>query len=254
MKYSNLVFSPTGGTAKVVDAFVSGWGEASQVVDLTDAGTEFQNVVFGPDDAVVIAVPSYGGRVPGLAAARIAAVQGNGAHAVLICVYGNRAYEDTLVELADLATRAGFTVTAAVAAIAEHSILRQFAAGRPDQEDRDALAGSSQKVLEKLRSGGETGDVPIPGNRPYKDAGGVGMVPKTGNDCTQCGLCAAKCPAGAIDKNNAKTIDKTKCISCMRCIKICPQHAKSVSTLMLAAASTMLKKVCSVRKGCELFI
>ncbi len=254
MKYSNLVFSPTGGTAKVVDALVSGWGEAVQTVDLTDIGTEFQKITFGPDDTVVMAVPSYGGRVPGLAAERIAAIQGNGAKAVLVCVYGNRAYEDTLAELEDLAKQAGFTVTAAVAAIAEHSILRQFAADRPDPEDRDALKGFSKKILNKLQSGGGTDTVSIPGNRPYKNAGGAGMVPKTGKSCTQCGLCAAKCPAGAIDKNNVREIDKAKCISCMRCVTICPQKAKSVSALMLTGASAMLKKACSVRKQCELYL
>ena len=70
----------------------------------------------------VIAVPSYGGRVPGTAAGRLGAIRGNGARAVLVCVYGNRAYEDTLVELQDIAKQAGFRVTAAVAAVAEHSI------------------------------------------------------------------------------------------------------------------------------------
>jgi len=254
MKYASMVFSPTGGTAKVVDAFVSGWGEAARTVDLTDIGVDFRNISFDPSDTVVIAVPSYGGRVPALAAERIAAVQGNGARAVLVCAYGNRAYEDTLAELADTAKQAGFTVAAAVAAVAEHSILRQFAAGRPDQADRDALAGFSQKVLEKLQSGGGAATISIPGNRPYKDAGGVGMVPKTGDACTQCGLCAAKCPAGAIDKDDVRAIDKAKCVSCMRCVTICPQHAKSVSKLMLTAAAGMLKKVCSVRKECELYL
>ncbi len=254
MKYASLVFSPTGGTEKVVDALVSGWGENTQAVDLTAAGTDFQQISFGADDIVVIAVPSYGGRVPALASGRIAAVHGNGAKAVLVCVYGNRAYEDTLVELEDLAKQAGFIVAAAVAAVAEHSILRQFAQGRPDQEDKDTLAGYAQKILDTLQSGCKTANVSIPGNRPYKDAGGVGMVPKTGSACTQCGLCAEKCPAGAIDKNNFKSVDKSKCISCMRCVTICPQHAKSVSALMLTGASAMLKKACSGRKECELYI
>ena len=94
------------------------------------------------EDLAVIAVPSYAGRVPAVAVQRLAAVKGNGARAVLVCVYGNRAYEDTLVELADTAKEAGFRVMAAVSAIAEHSIARQFAAGRPDAEDAQRLAGA----------------------------------------------------------------------------------------------------------------
>lgn len=87
----------------------------------------------------MIAVPSYGGRVPQAATERLSAIRGNGAKAVLLCVYGNRAYEDTLVELEDTAKQAGFRVIAAIAAIAEHSIARQFATGRPDAQDQARL-------------------------------------------------------------------------------------------------------------------
>lgn len=98
-------------------------------VDLTARDVDFGSVTFGKDDVAMIAVPSYSGRVPAVAAARLAEMHGNGARAILVCVYGNKAYEDTLVELRDTASRAGFIVIAAVAAVAEHSIARQYAAG-----------------------------------------------------------------------------------------------------------------------------
>ena len=174
MNYTTMIFSPTGGTEKAVMALTSGWGERIATVDLSNAGLDFSQFSFQPKGTVVIAAPSYGGRVPGLAAERIQKVQGNGAKAVLVCVYGNRAYEDTLVELEDLAKAAGFTVTAAVAAIAEHSIARRFAAGRPDAEDLAILAGYGQTILERLQSSAQVG--PIPGNHPYKKAGGSGYM------------------------------------------------------------------------------
>lgn len=77
--------------------------------------------------------------MPQAATERLSAIRGNGAKAVLLCVYGNRAYEDTLVELEDTAKQAGFRVIAAIAAIAEHSIARQFATGRPDAQDQARL-------------------------------------------------------------------------------------------------------------------
>ena len=117
MNYTSMIFSPTGGTEKVTAALTAAWGTASRVVDLTNAKTDFSSVVFQPEDVAVIAVPSYGGRVPGLAAERIRKVHGNRAHAVLVCVYGNRAYDDTLAELEDLAKASGFQITAAVAAV-----------------------------------------------------------------------------------------------------------------------------------------
>ena len=153
--------------------------------------------------------------------------------------------------LEDAAKAAGFRITAAVAAIAEHSIVRRFAAGRPDAEDQAILASYGQTILDRLESGTEAGT--IPGNRPYKKAGGSGMTPQTGDACTQCGLCAKQCPAGAIDKNDMKTVDPTKCISCMRCVAICPQHAKFLDAARLAGISARLEKVCTERKTCELY-
>ncbi|HJB27915.1 MAG TPA: 4Fe-4S binding protein [Candidatus Blautia faecavium] len=250
MNYTSMIFSPTGGTEKVAAALTATWGIASLVVDLTNAKTDFSNIVFQPEDVTVIAVPSYGGRVPKLAAERIQKVHGNGSKAVLVCVYGNREYEDTLAELEDLAKEAGFQVTAAVAGIAEHSIVRRFAAGRPDAEDQRILAGFGQTIQERLKRGEKSGI--IPGSRPYKQTGS-GMIPQTGTACVQCGLCAAQCPAGAIDSTDAGKINAEKCISCMRCVKICPQQAKALDPAGLTKVAAMLEKVCSDRKTCELY-
>ena len=222
-------------------------------VDLTDSKADFSSVILTSEDIAVIAVPSYGGRVPEPAAKRIAEMKGNGAKAILVCVYGNRTYEDTLVELQDVAKQAGFSVISAVAAVAEHSIAHQYAAGRPDAQDNKQLQEFAKKIQEKLSSG-DTSELYMPGNRPYKKSGGGGMIPKATKDCTGCGLCAEKCPVQAIDRNDPKTVDVKKCISCMRCASICPQSARKVSSVMLFAVSLVLKKACSERKDCELYL
>lgn len=173
---------------------------------------------------------------------------------VIVCVYGNRAYEDTLVELEDLAKQSGFQVTAAVAAVAEHSIMHQYAAGRPDQQDQEELKGYAAKILAKINGEACPPVAALPGSRPYKKSGGVGMVPKADKGCTECGLCAKNCPAQAIRADNVKTADQKLCISCMRCVTQCPQSARKVNGAMVAAASLAMKKVCSVRKGNELYL
>ena len=132
MKLCKIVFSPTGGTKKVADYVADVLEGEESTVDLSDPELDLGAVRLAQGDVAVIAVPSFGGRVPAVAAERLIKVRGNGARAVLVCVYGNRAYEDTLVELEDLAQQAGFEVVAAIAAVAEHSIARQFATGRPD--------------------------------------------------------------------------------------------------------------------------
>lgn len=253
MKLYEICFSPTGGTRKVADMLAGGLADEIRFVDLTDSRADFAGVSLDAEDIAVIAVPSYGGRVPATATERLSALHGNGARAVLACAYGNRAYEDTLVELEDAAKQAGFRVISAVAAIAEHSIARQFAAGRPDSQDALRLGEFAARIRAKLLAG-DAAEPAIPGNRPYKKAGGAGMVPKPTRECVQCGACAKACPVQAIDMHDAKKVDGSACISCMRCVAICPHSARKVNGVMLAAVNVALKKVCSDRKEPELYI
>lgn len=188
MNVYEIVFSPTGGTMKTADMVAQTLADAVTLVDLSDSKKDFRSVALNKDDVAVIAVPSYGGRVSATAVARLAKLSGNGARAVVMAVYGNRAYEDTLLELQDTAAEAGFAVIAAIAAVAEHSIAHQFATGRPDAQDQQQLKTFAQSIKEKLASG-ELSMPNVPGNRPYKTSS-VSMVPKAIKACVSCGLCA----------------------------------------------------------------
>lgn len=253
MKVYEICFSPTGGTKKAADSLTRTLAEQVISVDLTDSRADFDKIALTPDDLAVISVPSYGGRVPAPAVERLSALHGNGARAVLICVYGNRAYEDTLVELQDTTEQAGFRTIAAASAIAEHSIVHQFAAGRPDAQDAQQLTDFAKQIGEKIAAGDDT-KPSLPGNRPYKKASGIGLIPKPTKDCVGCGVCAAKCPMQAIDTQHPRKVDHKACISCMRCISVCPHAARKVNRVLLSAAGLALKKVCSERKACELFL
>ncbi len=252
MKYVQIIFSPTGGTEKVSKAVAKNWPSV-ETVDLSAPGGDGSQIVFGPEDVALIAMPSFGGLAPQIALERLGKIKGNGAKCVLAAVYGNRAYEDTLVQMEDAAERCGFQVIAAVSAVAEHSIMHQYAAGRPNRADCEQLAGFADQINRKLQSGDLTKPA-IPGNRPYKKAGAVGLVPKAGSACTECGLCAKQCPVQAIDRQALKTADGKKCISCMRCVSNCPQKARKVNGVMVSAAALAIKKACSVPKQNELFL
>ena len=254
MKIIRIIFSPTGGTRQVAEAITSQWDGVLDEVDLTGAETDFSSFSFSGDDIAVIAVPSYGGRVPALAAERIKKIHGNQALCIIVCVYGNRAYEDTLVELKDIAEQSGFHVAAAVSAVAEHSIMHQYATGRPDQQDRRELEGFAEKIFDKIKNADCVSELRIPGKRPYKKAGGAGLVPRADNHCTGCGLCAKNCPAQAIGRGNLTIADSKKCIACMRCVTGCPESARRVNGAMVSIAALAIKKACSERKSNELYI
>lgn len=253
VKIHEICFSPTGGTRRVAEILSQALANEIVRVDLTAREVDFRSVKLADGDVALIAVPSYSGRVPAVAATRLEMLCGNGARAILVCVYGNRAYEDTLAELRDTATRAGFRVVAAVAAVAEHSIVRQYGAGRPDAADEALLRNFAVRIRRKIDDADDS-EPKIPGHRPYRKAAGTGLIPKATRSCVQCGVCAAKCPVGAIDPADPTRVDKKVCISCMRCVAVCPHKARRVNGLLLALVGRLLKKACSERKSCEVYL
>lgn len=96
MNVFEIVFSPTGGTQKVSGLVAGALDKNTVTVDLTVNELDFSAVSMTEDDVAVISVPAYAGRIPAVVADRLDMVRGNGARAVLVCVYGNRAFEDTL--------------------------------------------------------------------------------------------------------------------------------------------------------------
>ncbi|MEG2119457.1 MAG: 4Fe-4S binding protein [Pseudoflavonifractor sp.] len=254
MKVYEIVFSPTGGTLKVADVVAKALASDVIQVDLTNAETDFSTVSFCPEDVCIVAVPSYGGRVPATAISRLRQLSGGQASAVLIAVYGNRAYEDTLLELKDTLLAADFRCIAGIAAVAEHSIMRVFAAGRPNETDLEELKIFAAKIQDKIKTGDIAGDLAVPGNAPYRQYSGVPLKPAAGKKCTKCGLCATRCPVGAIPINAPDETDSTKCISCMRCVSICPSKARAVNPLLLAVVTQKMKEACAKDKKNEVWL
>lgn len=248
MNVIEIVFSPTGGTEKVADIICRQWSNNTIKIDLSDPKTDFSKCGIQKEDIVLIAMPSFGGRAPAVAMERLRKIKGNNAKCTIVCVYGNRAYEDTLIEMNDAAKSCGFRVIAAISAVAEHSIVRKYAAHRPDAGDVKQLENFANSILAKV-----DGVLYMHGNRPYKKAGGTPLVPKVSKKCVKCGLCAEKCPVSAIDPDTFSA-DKKKCISCMRCVRLCSQDARKVNGTMVAIAAFALKSACSVRKENELFL
>ena len=244
-----ITFSPTGGTKKSADLLSSAWSEKTEI-DLMNRRDDFSRYTFTPEDICLVAVPSFAGRVPATATERLKMMQGGGAKAILVTVYGNRAYEDTFVDLEDTLKACGFQPVGGAAVVAEHSIFREYGTGRPNAEDEVQLKGWSLKLKEKAEQGGV---VSFPGNRPYKAYGAIPMKPKA-EICQNCGKCVSICPVGAIPGNNPKETNAEICISCMACVSACPIQAREVNPAIISASKAKLEPFLSGRKENELFL
>lgn len=244
-------FSPTGGTKKVGQTFCEAAKE-TQLVDLAEK--EFSDMKADPEALAVIAVPVFGGRIPSVAAENLRRISGEGAPAVTLAVYGNRAYEDALLELNDTAKSCGFCVAASGAFIAQHSMAPEVGKGRPDEKDRDEIRKFAQKVSEKI-SKDASSEIEVPGSRPYKDEMKVAATPISADGCNLCGACASACPTGAISiSGDAVVTDISSCILCMACSAACPQKARILPPPMQERMEQMLGPLKSVRRENETFL
>ncbi|NLI54245.1 MAG: 4Fe-4S binding protein [Clostridiales bacterium] len=218
-----IYFSPTGNTKASVDAIASSIGTDHRDYDVT-VDAETAPCVLAAEDFAVIGAPVYGGRIPKLAAARLSRFRGTRTPCIIAVTYGNRHYDDALLELSDLAQAQGFVVRGAAALVGRHTY-GAIQTGRPDSSDLAADGEFARKAAQSK----ESAEIQIAGNRPYRDGGNGGSFrPLTTDACISCGLCAASCPAHAIETDN-KTI-RDNCISCFRCIRHCPVGAKNMDT------------------------
>ena len=229
-------FSPTGGTKKVADAIAAGFNIPVLEMDLTRADS---TVTLDEKDALMAVLPVYAGRVPQISLDRLAALRGNGQQAVAVVVYGNREYDDALLETKNALEANGFQVIAAAAFIAEHSIVRSIAVGRPDAEDEKLARQFAADVMAKLE---DPTPVNVPGSHPYRELKPSSFHPAADETCVKCGICAEQCPVGAIPLDNPSKTLGDVCINCMRCVQVCPMSSRTLPAPFVAGATQMLNE------------
>lgn len=236
---NGFYFSATGTTEKIVKKL------ADELSKYLNKDTSFYNftlpekrkepIHFCKDDIVIVGVPVYAGRVPNVLLNYLDTIKSEGSKAVALVLYGNRNYDDALIELKNILKNNGFTVIAGGAFVGEHSFSKKLAKNRPDEKDIGIVEGFAKGIFNKLSSNNGQ-EVIVPGNenyRPYykpidKHGNFVDIrkvIPNTNEDCINCKLCVSVCPMGSIDYEDVSKLNYI-CIKCGACIKLCPVHAK----------------------------
>jgi ferredoxin len=198
--------------------------------DLTLPAAREKGPALEEDELVLVAFPVYGGRLPSLARDIFDKLPSGKRLAAAVVVYGNRAYDDALLELYDLCCHKGWEVLAAGAFVGEHSYSQVMGRNRPDAADEEIARCFGLGIRQTLFGDKSLSEKALLGKakRPYRPhPSKLAITPSTNNRrCVSCLLCVRSCPTGAFVNNEPRTIDSPRCILCGACIKLCPEKAK----------------------------
>ena len=248
-------FSPTYTTKKTVKAIAEGLGADFVEHDVTFSFESEEEFYLQKDEIAIVGVPVYGGRTPVITRNMLDKIHGDNSLAVVVAVYGNRDYDDALLELKDILSENGFSVIAGGAFIGEHSYTRKVGTRRPDDEDIAKAVAFGKNIRAKVDSDTYTKNIDVKGNFPYKADMPVRVFsPMANKNCIYCRKCHIVCPVGAIDKKDPEIVDVEKCIHCYACVKICTFNGREIPGNPLKDIVAFLETKCSERKEPEIFI
>lgn len=238
-----VYFSPTETTKKITTTIAQSLSHKLEaeynVFDFTLAKARQTEKSFEETDLVVFGMPVIAGRIPNLMLEYVNSIKGNGALAVPIVLFGNRNFDDALIELRDILENDGFHTIAGGAFVGEHSFSTTLGKGRPDSDDlkeaQDFSHAIGEKILKSIPGNKEPVNVdgtPYPYSGYYQPRDRAGnsidirkVLPKTDDTCIKCMVCVESCPLGSIDKDDPKVM-VGKCMKCCSCVKKCPVGAK----------------------------
>lgn len=271
----SVYFSPAG-TTKLVTNYIADC--LSGILNLPKEEYDFtlpearkQTLSFSENDLIIFGMPVYAGRIPNKILPFIQSqIKGNGCIAIPIVVYGNRNYDDALVELRNELADNGCYIPGAAAVVSRHCFSDKIGEGRPDERDYAKIKKFAIKIAEKLSQISSKEALPalsIPGTNPpekyYTPKGTDGKpavflkaVPEIDEEkCVKCGICSKVCPMGSIhmDSTTELPVIAGICIKCQACILSCSTQAINLTHPAFLSHKQMLEENFMDRKEPEFF-
>lgn len=261
MENLNLIYySPTGTTQKIIREIGKNMG-FKQISENNIAEDSSELIPKTTNNSLtIIGMPVYAGRIPITAIESLKSMKSNQSPVVLLVVYGNRDYDDSLLELKEIATNCGFNVIAGAAFIGEHSFSskeKPVAENRPDKQDLEKCNDFANMINKKLKTKNKIAALNIPGNYPYKERKKLptNIHPVTDNTlCSLCGICIDVCPTNAISIEKTVITDGNLCTLCGACVKNCDSEARIFDNPTINGINERLFINCSTRKEPIYFI
>lgn len=264
-----MYFSPTSTTKRTVEEIRNKILEKEGIekgrnIDFTLPKEREKELSFTEEDILLIGVPVYAGRVPNILVKYLNTIKGSNTLAIPIVLYGNRDYDDALIELNDILTANGFNVIGAGSFIGEHSFSKTLAKGRPDKDDLSIARDFADKLYLNIVNKKAGKKLNIKGNRPYRkhympkdeenNPVDIRKVePKTRDNCIDCKICAEVCPVGSIDYDDVSKLNWI-CIKCCACVKKCPTESKYFDDEDYLRHKIELEEELKARKEPEIFV
>ena len=253
-----VFFSPTGNTKRVVEQLSAQFSQKLsvpvEVDDFTLPAAHIDIRTYSPEDLVIFGVPTYAGRIPNKVLPFVQTLfKGNQTRTIAVVTFGNRSFDNSLSELASELEKNHFSVVAAGAVVCKHAFA-EIGIGRPDTVDEEHITAFADTVLKKLQQS----EKPLPNASIKRNEALTAYYVPLGTDgkpvnflkakpvtdkakCDNCGVCAAVCPMGSIDKNDVSLVPGI-CIKCQACIVKCHTKAKFFDDPLFLSHKTMLER------------